>query len=300
MNTSVVIPTRNSAPTIGECLSSLMPYYKQGHISEIVVVDAHSTDSTLEIAEDFPVKLLFDEGHGDYIARDIGWRNTGSELVMFIDNDAYLGTGFFPEVHGFFEDDGVGIVGAYERAAVTNQVTRTIGEWWLYHAGNLRRLIEDDRDTWSWFLRLYHSAAWGGEKHVTTSGPCYIARRACLEATNGFECLHGAADILLSRRIIEKGWRATWWLEAPLYHHPPPSSRRLTAQRRFWGEVDAVAQRKSLGGLRKAVLLATRLAAPALGVRLALRYRNPRHLALFPLAQYAWTLGYLGELLRRR
>lgn len=72
---SVVIPTKNNVDTIGECLSSLMPYWEQGYIDEIIVVDAHSTDGTVEVVRNFPVRLRFDERQGEYVAREIGWRN---------------------------------------------------------------------------------------------------------------------------------------------------------------------------------------------------------------------------------
>ncbi len=297
MKTSVVVATRNNAATIGRCLASLVPYYQQGYISEIVVVDARSTDGTAEIARGFPVRLL-PYGGGEpvftYYARDIGWRNTFGELVLFIDSDAYVGEGFFPAIHEFFKDDKIGIVGAQERAVVTNGTSRTIGEWWRYHADNLRGLLGAP-SSYSWFQRLYRRAAWG--RYLTTSGPGYITRRTCLEATDGFERPEGSADILLSRRIIEKGWKATWWLEAPLYHHPPASVRHLIKQRLFFGKLDAVNDRDS-GAYHKIMAVITRMGTPLLGLGLALRYRNPRHLVLFPLAHYAWIVGYLRELLR--
>jgi glycosyltransferase involved in cell wall biosynthesis len=292
MKTSVVIPTKNSAATIGKCLTSLMPYYEQGYIGEIVVVDGHSTDGTLEIIKKFPVKMLFDEGHGEYVARDIGWRETSGEWLLFIDNDAYLGDNFFPGVLDFFSDDRMGIVGAQERAVVTNGISKTIGEWWLYHADNLRKLLQDNQATWSWFQRLYHRVAWGGEKYVTTSGPCYLVRRACLEVVGGFE-LPLSADIFLSRKIVEKGWKATWWLDAPLNHYPQSSVRQLIRQRRHYGKADAVMQRESLKMYQKAMLVIARLGTPLIGLILALRFRNIRHLWLFPLAHYAWIAGYL-------
>ncbi len=217
------------------------------------------------------------------------------ELVLFVDNDAYLGQDFFPDVYEFFNDDGTGIVGAQERAAVTNQISQTIGEWWLYHAGNLRRLLNSNPASWSWFQRLYHRVVWGGEQHVTTSGPCYIVRRVCLETVNGFERPH-SADIFLARKIIERGWKATWWLEAPLYHHPPTSVRQLLGQRYHWGKADASMQRGFLRARQKALLIVARLGTPLMGLGLALRFKNPTHLWLLPLAHYAWIAGYFGRL----
>ena len=66
LSLSVVITTRNSARTIGRCLESLVPYYRRGDIAEIVLVDGHSTDSTVEIARSYPVTLLIEEGTESY------------------------------------------------------------------------------------------------------------------------------------------------------------------------------------------------------------------------------------------
>ncbi|HEY40749.1 MAG TPA: glycosyltransferase [Dehalococcoidia bacterium] len=297
MKTSVVIPTRNNSATIGQCLNSLMPYYERGYITDIVVVDALSSDNTLEIVENFPVKLLVynsREAVFTYYARDMGWRSTDGEFVLFIDNDAYLGDNFFPDIYELFSDERVGIIGAQERAVVTNRTTRTIGEWWVYHAEKLKGLLGSSPSSWSWLQKLYHRIAWGNEMYVTTSGPCYIVRRCCLEAVNGFECPEGSADVLLSRRIIEKGWAATWWLEAPLYHHPAASLKHLWKQRVFFGRLDAVTHSESTRAARKVMLVITRLCTPIVGLRLALRFKNPLHLLLFPLAHYAWIIGYLG------
>lgn len=297
MRTSVVIPTKNNAATIGQCLASLIPYYEQGYISEIVVVDAHSIDGTLEIVNKFPTKVLFDEGVSPYLARELGWRNTSGELVLFTDADTYLGKDFFPAIYRFFEDPQIGIVGVWERAVLTNRIGRTIGEWWIYHANNLRKLLYSNPNSWSLFQRLYHRVVFGGEKCVTTSGPCFIVRRDCLEAVGGFECPQGSADVLLSKRIIDKGWKATWWLEAPLYHYPPTSLRQLIGQRRRWGKTDAVIHKGSLEAYQKAILVIARFGTPIIGLMLALRFKNPLHLLLFPLAHYAWIAGYLAGLL---
>jgi glycosyltransferase involved in cell wall biosynthesis len=292
MKVSAVIPTKNNAATIKSCLASLLPYYEQGYISEITVVDAHSSDGTLEAIKSFPVKLLFDPGKGSYAAREVGWRQTTGELLIFMDADTCLGKGFFPGIADFFRDGRNGIVSPGQKAIVTNRVTRAIGEWWQYHSGQLSKLVSAEPSRWSFFQRLYQRAAWGGEKQAGTGGPCYIARRRCLEEVGGFGS-PVSGDIFLSRKLAENGWRSTYWLDAPFYHYPVPSVRLLVRQRVRWGKADAVIHREYLNTLRRLGLLLSRLATPVLGVWLALRYRNPFHLFLFPLAHYAWIYGYL-------
>ena len=53
---SVIVPARNEAPCLGECLRSLVAQESVSY--EIIVVDDHSTDATREIAASFPVQVV--------------------------------------------------------------------------------------------------------------------------------------------------------------------------------------------------------------------------------------------------
>ena len=88
---SFIIPTKNNAGTIEQCLNSLLRYRES--IKDIIVVDGQSTDGTLDIVRKFPVKILADPGKGQNLAYEIGWRNSEGDIVIFMDADAYLGEG---------------------------------------------------------------------------------------------------------------------------------------------------------------------------------------------------------------
>jgi len=300
LKTSVVIATRNSIGTIEECLSSLMPYYKTGSIGEIIVVDGASTDGTLKVIKKFPVKLMTDPGKGMFIGYEAAWKETHGELVMFIDSDACLGAGFFPGLYTQFEDVRVGIVGCLARAASKNSLERTVGQWWDYHGTMLRNSGTKP----SRFKKLYYHVTGFSGGQIFTSGPCYIARRNCLEAVNGFKewlCLYELSprlmypgDNLLSRSIVENGWEARWWTDAPVCHHPPSTLKSLLKQRYAWGKGDGALLRLSRKGrISRFAPPLIRLVSPVLGIWLAIRYRNVLQLVVFPLAHYAWIAGYM-------
>lgn len=84
---SIIIPTRNSARTIGKCLESihLQTYYP----IEILIVDGNSSDNTREIAvERGAITLLFDgERHK---AKNFGTSKASGEFVLFLDSDMIL------------------------------------------------------------------------------------------------------------------------------------------------------------------------------------------------------------------
>jgi glycosyltransferase involved in cell wall biosynthesis len=62
MRISVIVPTYNEGRTIRKCLEALRNQTFKDY--EIVVVDGHSKDNTVEVAKKYADKILFDEGRG--------------------------------------------------------------------------------------------------------------------------------------------------------------------------------------------------------------------------------------------
>lgn len=87
---SIVIPNRNGAASIGACLeaacASRYPRF------EVVVVDDHSEDGSVDVIRGFPCKLVRLEEHGGVSrARNAGAQAASGELLLFVDNDCLLG-----------------------------------------------------------------------------------------------------------------------------------------------------------------------------------------------------------------
>jgi glycosyltransferase involved in cell wall biosynthesis len=81
---SVIVPTRNSASTLGRCLASLRDQtYKN---QEVIVVDNHSTDETQAIAREFGAKLIVG-GHERSEQTDIGARSATGKYLFRTDAD---------------------------------------------------------------------------------------------------------------------------------------------------------------------------------------------------------------------
>jgi O-antigen/teichoic acid export membrane protein len=103
---SVVIPVRNAETLIEECLASVV----RCRPSEIIVVDGLSTDSTLEIARRFPVRIISDGGFGLPLARTLGAEAAQSRWVALIDADLVLNEGDLEELlHEFVDGEYVGL-----------------------------------------------------------------------------------------------------------------------------------------------------------------------------------------------
>lgn len=88
---SIVIPNRNGEATIGACLRAACASSSSGPF-EVVVVDDHSSDASVDIIRRFPCTLVRLEEHGGVSkARNAGARAACGELLLFVDNDCLLG-----------------------------------------------------------------------------------------------------------------------------------------------------------------------------------------------------------------
>ncbi|MFF2028930.1 glycosyltransferase [Arthrobacter sp. NPDC058192] len=86
LNVSVVVPARNAAAWLGECLESI----RDQHPHEMIVVDGCSTDDSAAIARECGATVVSDEGRGLPAARMLGARNASGEVVALIDADVVL------------------------------------------------------------------------------------------------------------------------------------------------------------------------------------------------------------------
>jgi glycosyltransferase involved in cell wall biosynthesis len=86
---TVVIPVRNAARLLPDCLASVS---REGP-SRIVVVDGNSTDGTLEIASRYPTTILSDGGRGLPVARMLGAQAATTRYVALVDADVVLPEG---------------------------------------------------------------------------------------------------------------------------------------------------------------------------------------------------------------
>jgi glycosyltransferase involved in cell wall biosynthesis/O-antigen/teichoic acid export membrane protein len=102
LRVSVVVPARNAAAWLGECLESI----RSQHPHEMIVVDGCSTDETAAIARDCGATVISDEGRGLPAARMLGARTATGEVVALIDADVVLPSTSLPRLLTEFESGG--------------------------------------------------------------------------------------------------------------------------------------------------------------------------------------------------
>ncbi|MGB2985785.1 MAG: glycosyltransferase [Phycisphaerae bacterium] len=111
---SLVVPGRNCAGTIRQCLDAVTPLLERTRLREIIFVDDGSTDDTAKIVAEFPVTYVTGDGKGPGAARNVGWRAARHPLVWFVDSDCVAEPDALDRLLPHLDDPKVGgVSGSY-------------------------------------------------------------------------------------------------------------------------------------------------------------------------------------------
>ncbi|MBN2259198.1 MAG: glycosyltransferase family 2 protein [Clostridiales bacterium] len=109
LKVSIIIITKNEEEVIAQCLQSL--FNQSVKPFEVIVVDGHSTDNTVEIAKKYPVRIVEETGVlSPSNARNLGVENATGEIVLVMGADAELDKYCIENVLCHFEDPKVIVV----------------------------------------------------------------------------------------------------------------------------------------------------------------------------------------------
>ena len=134
---SVVIPTRNEEDVIHECLSSVLNQSLKP--LEIIIVDGNSTDNTLKVARQFPVKVIT-EGESPSLpnARNLGVEAAVGEIIFIIDSDVILEKDCIRNAIKYFEDPNTIAVIPSEESIAHTRLEKILMNWGRGTANSLR------------------------------------------------------------------------------------------------------------------------------------------------------------------
>jgi glycosyltransferase involved in cell wall biosynthesis len=117
---SVVIPTYNRCQTLAKAISSYFAQTARKQISEIIVVDDGSTDTTRSVVKElasqsaFPIRYFRQKNKGPAAARNVGIREAQSPLILFTDDDILPGRELVAEhlkSHANYPADSAAVLG---------------------------------------------------------------------------------------------------------------------------------------------------------------------------------------------
>lgn len=148
MRISVIVPTYNEGKFVEKCLSSLRR--QEFGDFELVVVDGHSTDETIDLAKKYADRILYDEGKGAGAARNLAAKQVDSDIVGFVDADTIVCDDWLEIIDRNFHEPNLVGLGGVVRALngalldkivfrigsdITYQITQHFGFYQL-HGGN--------------------------------------------------------------------------------------------------------------------------------------------------------------------
>lgn len=171
---SVIVPTRNGAKLLAECLDALTRQTYRDF--EIVVVDDASTDGTRELLMRYPearvVSLKGTEGHGFVAAANAGLAAAEGEVLVLLNNDAVPEPGWLGELLGGLERNAWASMAASKLLLYDRPTT-------FHSAGDYYGLdgVPNSRGVWQEDVGQY-------EREEEVFGPCAAAaayRRSALE-----------------------------------------------------------------------------------------------------------------------
>jgi glycosyltransferase involved in cell wall biosynthesis len=109
MKFSFVICGYNEEKNLDVCLDACLKQDYNKKEYEIIYIDNNSTDSSLAIANTYPVTVLIEKKQGPSEARNCGIRHARGEIIVFLDSDTRIDSSYLKNCEEkIFVDSSVG------------------------------------------------------------------------------------------------------------------------------------------------------------------------------------------------
>jgi glycosyltransferase involved in cell wall biosynthesis len=186
---SVIIPVRNEEGKISKCLDAV--FRQTLKPKEVLVVDGHSTDRTVEIATRFHARVFFEEFRTRAGACNVGMENATGELIAFTDADCVPEESWLENLVKELQNGVVGVGGGIKNLG-TNFWQRSINL-------ALGTFVGSGNSVQGRFFKK--------RRYVSSISGCNsIYRKKDLLAIGGFDTnLTTAEDTELNRRLLKVG-----------------------------------------------------------------------------------------------
>lgn len=227
---SVVVCTKNSEATLKQCLDSI--FKSSIHPFEVIIVDGMSTDKTIEVAKQYPVKIYYDHGGGIGYARRIGVEKAEGDYIAMIDSDSWIPPRWFERMLKAFEKNPR--LGGIEDECLSHNLGALIPRLEFY-IRQLRRKRENE---------IQKKAS--GRCYIGTSNSVWL-KKAIVEAGNFDPKFRACEDLDLSYRVWKRGYYLKINTEITSYHYFLTKLWKLFKQQFWWGFYHKKAHKKHEG-----------------------------------------------------
>jgi len=109
---SIIIPTKNNGDILEKCLASIRNLdYPPKDKYEVIIVDGHSTDGTVEIAKKYGCKVVYEDVGTHDGACNVGIKTAKGEFIAFTDADRAITKIWFKNLVKHFNSENIVSVG---------------------------------------------------------------------------------------------------------------------------------------------------------------------------------------------
>ena len=213
-NVSIIIPTKNNGDIIEKCLVSIKNSDYPKDKMEVIIVDGHSTDETVEIAKKYGCKIVYENIGIIGGARNIGVENSTGEYIAFTDSDCVVDKNWLKNLIGKFTDEKTASVGGpnitpeddTEFAKCAGKVLKFLSNPGPRYGFNVDKVID-----------IYHNP---------TCNSAY--RKSIFQEVSGFNPkLITCDDEELDYRTREKGYKILFTPNAKVLHYRRPTWKKF-------------------------------------------------------------------------
>ena len=299
---SVIIPVLNEADKIERCLEAVFAQSYKPH--EVIIVDGHSTDGTVQKVRKFPAKILYEDYHTRGGARQVGVENAEGEYVAFTDASCILSKDWLQSLIREFDAGIAGVGGP---------------------------IIYVDREFWARSVNLAFATFIGcanalqgrplkGKKMVDgIHGGNSMYRRQDILDVGGFNINFGSEELDLNRRLIKRG-KLIYTPEVVILRQQDRGLKELSQQMLRWGMARVASRRwaiQVIPPLITPLLFLSLIFTPwiflttlglylviitAMGMKFTVQERDIRYLVSIPIVYIIehslYTIGFWKEIIR--
>lgn len=215
---SIIIPVKNEADLLENCLASISRLdYPQERI-EVIVADGLSTDGTPDVAKKYDARIVINNKRTVSPGRNVAFKIAKGALIAFTDADCIVDSHWIKNSIKYFQDEKVGCVGGPNISppdegnfgkAVSFVFGQKIFASGSIHARNLKEI-----------------------KEVRSIPGCNaIYRRDALTTVMPIdESLLTCDDTELNQRLVDHGYKLLYTPDVFVWHYRRPNVRRLWRQ----------------------------------------------------------------------
>ncbi len=210
---SIVVTCRNNEETIGECLQALTTQQYPKDCTEILVIDACSTDATVEIAKKYTPKV-YTAPLNAAAAYNYAMKIAAFDILGFVDSDAKVELTWLAKLVPHLGDPKVaGVSGSIETWNTQNPWARSIG----------------------YELKTRYSRIGKYTGRIATMN--LLLKKSVIEEVGGWdEGFPSQYDTDLGYRVTAKGYRFAYEPSAKCYHYNRPTLHAYWRQQLQYGK----------------------------------------------------------------